>query len=310
MISMPERPDLRSSPEMREHLVSELNAALRRPGMYGGELGIRLIIGHLLHLERGDTVWAEQQRSMMSRGVWTSLGVSGAFLGLIPAPHQDAAASVYSEFARTRGWLRPDRTLTDDEYERLRRELPAWAARDRSWRSAPALTATSGAASPSRPKARDSAPPPDPAAVTPGRATVKHGRAGLDTEPAVDQDEQGGAAFPGHPRGALLATPVPAPLDLDGLAAAHNARRLEVAEQPPAVQRPVHLGAAHVDPVTEVRFLIHTPRRQRRRPRYGVEPEDIRGLPGGPGARFDGFHDMVGFHDITCARSGHATRSP
>lgn len=133
MISMPERPDLRSSPEMREHLVSELNAALRRPGMYGGELGIRLIIGHLLHLERGDTVWAEQQRSMMSRGVWTSLGVSGAFLGLIPAPHQDAAASVYSEFARTRGWLRPDRTLTDDEYERLRRELPAWAARDRSW---------------------------------------------------------------------------------------------------------------------------------------------------------------------------------
>src|SRR5690606_20849176 len=124
MISMPERPDLRSSPEMRDHLVSELNAALRRPGMYGGELGIRLIIGHLLHLERGDTVWAEQQRSMMSRGVWTSLGVSGAFLGLIPAPHQDAAASVYSEFARTRGWLRPDRTLTDDEYEHLRRELP------------------------------------------------------------------------------------------------------------------------------------------------------------------------------------------
>ncbi|RVX39117.1 hypothetical protein EDD27_1459 [Nonomuraea polychroma] len=117
---------------MRDYLIRELNSALRRPGMYGGELSIRLIIDHLLHLERGDEAWAEEMRSLESRGAWTSTGVSGAFRNLIPGQYEYGMASVYSEFARARGWLEANRTLTSDEYDQMRTQIPTWATRDHS----------------------------------------------------------------------------------------------------------------------------------------------------------------------------------
>ncbi|SDK58674.1 hypothetical protein SAMN05421869_1178 [Nonomuraea jiangxiensis] len=117
---------------MRDYLVRQLNSVLRRPGMYGGEVSVRLVIDHLLHLERGDEAWAGEQRSLESRGAWTPTGVSGAFRDLIPAPYESGMASVYSQFARARGWLEADRTLTSDEYDQMRTQIPTWVTRDHS----------------------------------------------------------------------------------------------------------------------------------------------------------------------------------
>lgn len=127
-----ERSGLRLPLETRGYLVGQLNSALRRPGMYGGELSIRLIIDHLLHLERGDEAWAEEMQSLESRGAWTSTGVSGAFRALVPGDYESGMASVYSEFARVRSWLKADRTLRTDEYDQLRTQISAWAIHDHS----------------------------------------------------------------------------------------------------------------------------------------------------------------------------------
>jgi hypothetical protein len=125
-----EPPGLRSAPEIRDYLVRQMNLALRHPEMAGGETSIRLIIDHLLHTERSDEAWAEQARSLESRGAWTSAGVSGAFRKLIAGRYDSGTASVYSEFARARGWLEADRDLTAGEYDHMRTQIPAWTAHD------------------------------------------------------------------------------------------------------------------------------------------------------------------------------------
>ncbi|MDR8413540.1 hypothetical protein MTP10_32985 [Nonomuraea sp. 3-1Str] len=129
---MAELPGLRSPSEMRDYLVLQLNSVLRRPGMYGGEVSVRLVLDHLLHLEHSDEAWAEEQRALELRGAWTSTGVSGAFRNLIPGPYESGMTAVYSEFAHARGWLEADRTLTSAEYDQMRTQIPTWATRDRS----------------------------------------------------------------------------------------------------------------------------------------------------------------------------------
>ena len=44
----------RSPSEIRGYLVDRLNQALRRPGMFGGEMALRLILDHLVYAERQD----------------------------------------------------------------------------------------------------------------------------------------------------------------------------------------------------------------------------------------------------------------
>ncbi|WP_345282705.1 hypothetical protein [Streptomyces gulbargensis] len=39
------------SDEIHAGFVDELNMALRRPRMYGSEIGLRMLIGHLLFIE-------------------------------------------------------------------------------------------------------------------------------------------------------------------------------------------------------------------------------------------------------------------
>ncbi len=75
----PERPDgknarmgtsrtLVASEDMHSHLVGQLNSALRRPGMYGGETTLRMLVDHLLFMERGPRAGAEHQRLLEERG--------------------------------------------------------------------------------------------------------------------------------------------------------------------------------------------------------------------------------------------------
>ncbi|TMR10810.1 hypothetical protein ETD86_38000 [Nonomuraea turkmeniaca] len=47
-------PGPRSSAEIRAYLKTRLNQALRRPGMFGGEMALRLLLDHLAYAEHQD----------------------------------------------------------------------------------------------------------------------------------------------------------------------------------------------------------------------------------------------------------------
>ncbi|GGV42435.1 hypothetical protein GCM10010245_66570 [Streptomyces spectabilis] len=125
---------LAAAEEIYDHLIDQLNLALRRPGMYGGEVAFRVLIDHLLFVERQPEAWNELQRSWEEQGLWTPLGPRGAFKDVFPAqPGSYEVASVYAEFAHRRGWLKPDRVLAVEEYEALTGRVRGWAAVDRTW---------------------------------------------------------------------------------------------------------------------------------------------------------------------------------
>lgn len=76
------------------------------------DAALRMLVDHLLFVERQPEVWAEERRSWASRGAGSSTGLGGVFEELMPGGYdQNCVASVYAEFAHRRGWLRPDRLL-------------------------------------------------------------------------------------------------------------------------------------------------------------------------------------------------------
>ncbi len=123
-----------ASDDMHSHLVGQLNSALRRPGMYGGELALRMLVDHLLFMEREPQAWDGYQRLLEERGAWSSTGVTGVFGQLLPGGHHEyGMASVYAEFAHQRGWLGLDRVLGTRTYEELVGSARQWARTDRVW---------------------------------------------------------------------------------------------------------------------------------------------------------------------------------
>ncbi|MBY8882903.1 hypothetical protein K7862_35515 [Streptomyces sp. PLK6-54] len=128
--------------EIHDHLIDQLNLALRRPGMFGGEVAFRLLIDHLLFIERQREAWNQLKQSWEKQGLWTPIGPSGAFQDVFPAQADCCeVASVYAEFANRRGWLKPDRVLTGEEYQALTGRVRRWGAVDRTW---PDVTAEFG----------------------------------------------------------------------------------------------------------------------------------------------------------------------
>jgi hypothetical protein len=121
---------LRPAPEIRDYLVDQLNLTLRRPGMYGGETAIRLVVDHLEYAEHRDG--AGLRRLLEERGAWTPRGVTGAFAQVIPGDYDSGIASVYAEYTQAQGWLKIDRALTAAEYSALATEHRRWTAQDRS----------------------------------------------------------------------------------------------------------------------------------------------------------------------------------
>lgn len=124
---------LASSSDIRAFLVDRLNDALRRPGIWGGELGIRLTVDHLLFVEQRPVVLEEEQRALGERGAWPPTGVTGAFGGFLPSDHGCDMASVYAEFAHRQRWLKADRVLDAGEYAQMLDSVDSWAAQDRVW---------------------------------------------------------------------------------------------------------------------------------------------------------------------------------
>ncbi|SIR86990.1 hypothetical protein [Micromonospora avicenniae] len=124
------RPDLG---EVREYHVRRLNHALRRPGMYGGEITLRLTMDAVAYIDGLDEVWQAEYGQLGKREAFTSLGVHGAFAQILPGYRDDGAvASVYADIAWRHGWLTVDRTLPEDDLRPLRDEATRWCAQDRS----------------------------------------------------------------------------------------------------------------------------------------------------------------------------------
>ncbi|WP_030451070.1 hypothetical protein [Herbidospora cretacea] len=128
----------RSAEEIRAYLIAQLNDALRRPGLYGDEIALRVVFDHYAYVDGREETWKAELEAMRSRGAVAPTGVQGAIRNVFgtpdgdPADH-DAVASVYAEFARSQGWLRADRLLTAEEYASMRDDLAAVCGSDRTF---------------------------------------------------------------------------------------------------------------------------------------------------------------------------------
>ncbi|MEV0680264.1 hypothetical protein AB0I60_27485 [Actinosynnema sp. NPDC050436] len=116
---------------MREYLIKQVNHALRRPGMYGGETAIRLYLDAAAFAYASEQAVHQALEELRTRRALSAAGVSGAFADLWGDAHEGAVASVYAEIAHCRGWLQLDRTFTPAEHDELRRGAETWCREDR-----------------------------------------------------------------------------------------------------------------------------------------------------------------------------------
>ncbi|MFI0811851.1 hypothetical protein [Streptomyces echinatus] len=123
--------DGRTAHEVREYLLTHLNDTLRRPGMYGGEMALRLYLDAVAFAHASEQAWQQELKDLQTRQGSSSTGVRGAFQALWGDTHEGAVASVYAEIAHRQGWLRLDRTLTSAEHDEIRRVTGTWCRKDR-----------------------------------------------------------------------------------------------------------------------------------------------------------------------------------
>ncbi|MGC5011735.1 hypothetical protein ACLQ2R_13310 [Streptosporangium sp. DT93] len=126
------RRETRTGEQVRDYLLAQLNATLRRPGMYGGETALRLFFDAMAFTDDREQAWREEQDSLRERGAFLSTGVRGAFESLWDAGTEDMVASVYAECAHRHGWLHLDRVLPRDEYDGLIGVGETWCEGDRT----------------------------------------------------------------------------------------------------------------------------------------------------------------------------------
>jgi hypothetical protein len=125
------RNDERTVQEVLDYLITRLNGALRRPGMYGSELAIRLFLDAVAFADAAEQAWQKELEGLRTRRALSATGVAGAFLDLWGDAHEGSVASVYAEIAHRQGWLRLDRTLTSAEHDVIRRVSATWCRKDR-----------------------------------------------------------------------------------------------------------------------------------------------------------------------------------
>lgn len=115
--------------EIRRHFIETLNNALRRPGMYGGELGLGYMLERVVYVtETGDR--RTFTKAFEDVGAWSSIGVVGSVHELLPGAGVDVTASVYADYVHRQGWLVFDRVLAEEEYSELRGRLVEYCAAD------------------------------------------------------------------------------------------------------------------------------------------------------------------------------------
>lgn len=122
----------RTAGDIRDYLQRQLNSALRRPEMFGGENALRLYFDAMAFADCGEEAWARDLSVLRSLEAFASTGVTGAVERVLGHRAADVMASVYAEIACRHAWLTLDSNLPEADYDRIRNRLPAWCAQDRS----------------------------------------------------------------------------------------------------------------------------------------------------------------------------------
>jgi hypothetical protein len=119
--------------EIRQYHLQRLNSALRRPGMWGNEITIRVLMDAVAFVDGLDEAVREETDVLRTRRAFNALGVLGGVQDVLTGyqGHHDAVASVYAEIAWRYDWLVVDRLIPGDIHERLRTQAADWGARDR-----------------------------------------------------------------------------------------------------------------------------------------------------------------------------------
>lgn len=124
--------------EARDRLIQHANDAVRRPGIWGGELTIRILLADLAFIDEADDAWTAEQQQLRDRGSWTEIGVRGAFATIFggrqqPRTHDETVGSVYADIAHRLGYLHLDHALSPTGYRQLRQQARPWCrAADRT----------------------------------------------------------------------------------------------------------------------------------------------------------------------------------
>ena len=99
---------MRSFDDLRRYLLGQLNAAVRRPGMYGGEAVILTLLDALAFADDRTDRWQVELDALVARGAANAAMVSGAVHEVLGHRCEDVMASVYADLAHRQGWLSLD----------------------------------------------------------------------------------------------------------------------------------------------------------------------------------------------------------
>lgn len=121
---------MRTAEEIRERLLGTLDAAVRRPLMYGGaDACVQIVLWNLVDalcfIDERDAEAAAIRDNLARRGLFCSTGIVGAFRGRIRNvdDFSSEVASVWAELADRFGYLKLARRLEAGEWRRLRAGL-------------------------------------------------------------------------------------------------------------------------------------------------------------------------------------------
>lgn len=118
---------MKNAEQIRLKLIHDLQGCLKRPGMYGGEIAIMTLLGHLSFIDERESDWDKSLEDLRSIGAFRSTGVSGGFESITKqtCPGDSSAASVYALTAFHMGYLsingkfNIERVLTKAEFDDL-----------------------------------------------------------------------------------------------------------------------------------------------------------------------------------------------
>jgi hypothetical protein len=119
--------------EVRAHHVDLLNAAIRRPGAFGGETALALLADVVAFVD-GRVAAIRDERDRLARvGAADAVGVRGPLVGVLPENVQgNAVASVYADIAQQNGWLVLDRPGVGRPQDDVPGNARYWAGADRT----------------------------------------------------------------------------------------------------------------------------------------------------------------------------------
>ena len=117
--------------DVRAYLLDQTAHALRRPGLYGGEVSLVLLLRALAFTDGREQQWEEEMAALQARKASGAAMVIGQVTAALGRRDTYATASVYAEAAYRHGWFSLDRPLPPGEYEHVRQAAGPWCAEDR-----------------------------------------------------------------------------------------------------------------------------------------------------------------------------------